>query len=253
MIAEGKQSILITVKTYPTPQLQHREIVCTAGVLKDGTWVRLHPIPYRYLPYNEWYKKYQWIEAKIKKHRSDPRPESYNVISKITLGKILCTKNRWKKRKKLVLAKGIKTMCWLNQQLQTEISLGVVQLGQVIDFVWEKTDREWNKKQADYMRQVHLFDRQSQKPLEKIPYVFKYHYRCVESGCKGHKMQVTDWELMALFRKMRDMYGEEKALRKVREKYIDQVCSRERDTYFFVGTVFRYCTWIIIGIFWPPK
>jgi hypothetical protein len=251
MISEGKQSILITVKTYPAPQLRYREIVCTAGVLKDGTWVRLHPIPYRYLQYNEWYKKYQWITAEIKKHRGDPRPESYSVISKIKLGEIMSTKNKWERRKKLVLAKGTKTMCWLQQQ--RNITLSVIQLGQNVDFVWEETDREWNKNQANYMRQIHLFDRQSQKPLEKIPYIFKYHYHCMESGCNGHKMQVTDWEIMELFRKMRDMYGEKKALIKVKEKYIDQVCSPKRDTYFIVGTVFQYGTWIIIGVFWPPK
>lgn len=253
MISEGQQNILITVKTYPAPQLRHREIVCTAGVQHDGSWVRLHPIPYRYLPYNEWYKKYQWITADIKKHRQDPRPESYRVVSKMKLGETIGTEDKWEKRKQYVLAQGTKTMCWLKRQQQKDISLGVVQIAPNIDFVWEETTREWNKTQTDYMRQIHLFDRQSQKPLEKIPYIFRYYYHCTESGCNGHKMQVTDWEIMALFRKMRDIHGEKEALLKVKERYLNHVCSPKRDTYFIVGTVFQYGTWIIIGVFWPPK
>ena len=47
----GREKVLITVKTYPTLSRKHGELVCTAGVREDGSWVRLYPIPFRLLDY----------------------------------------------------------------------------------------------------------------------------------------------------------------------------------------------------------
>ena len=47
-----REKVLITVKTYPTLSRKHGELVCTAGVREDGSWVRLYPIPFRLLDYN---------------------------------------------------------------------------------------------------------------------------------------------------------------------------------------------------------
>lgn len=247
-----KMKILITVKTYPTPSRRYREIICTAGVLEDGSWIRLYPISYRYKDYSQWYKKYQWVEVEVKKHVRDSRLESYMPIGDIkVLGKPLSTKNRWAERKKYILVKRPKTMCSLEQQSQKEISLAVVKPKKVIDFYWESTDRDWSPKQETVLKQLSLFEKE--KPLEKIPYKFVYHFICEEVHCKGHKMMIEDWEVMELYRKMKGGFGERKALNKVKEKFLGQVCFSKRDPYFFVGTVLKYGTWIIIGVFWPPK
>ena len=50
--------VLITVKTYPLPSSKYEELVCTAGFLPDGKWIRLYPIPFRALPYQDQYQKY---------------------------------------------------------------------------------------------------------------------------------------------------------------------------------------------------
>ena len=244
--------ILITVKTYPTPSTRYREIVCTAGILEDGSWIRLYPIKYRYKNYSQWYKKYQWINVEVEKHSKDFRLESYKPVGEIILGETVGIENNWAERKKYVLAKETKTMCYLQKEtLQKDISLAVIKPKKVIDFYWESTDRNWSSKQETVIKQLSLFERN--KPLEKIPYKFVYHFICEEAHCRGHKMMIEDWEVMELYRKMRDKFGEEKALNKVKEKFLNQVCLPKRDTYFFVGTVLQYGTWIIIGIFWPPK
>ncbi|MPM62092.1 hypothetical protein SDC9_108958 [bioreactor metagenome] len=41
--------VLIAVKTYPTLSEKYDELVCTAGFLEDGSWIRLYPIPFRKL------------------------------------------------------------------------------------------------------------------------------------------------------------------------------------------------------------
>ena len=37
--------VLISVKTYPTLSEKYDELVCTAGFLEDGSWIRIYPIP----------------------------------------------------------------------------------------------------------------------------------------------------------------------------------------------------------------
>ena len=45
-----RMKVLITVKTYPIPSAKYDELVCTAGVREDGSFVRLYPINFRDLP-----------------------------------------------------------------------------------------------------------------------------------------------------------------------------------------------------------
>ena len=68
--------VLITVKTYPTLSRKYGETVCTAGVCEDGSWVRIYPVPFRRLDEAEQYAKYDWIDCKLIKSKSDPRPET---------------------------------------------------------------------------------------------------------------------------------------------------------------------------------
>jgi len=62
--------VLITVKTYPIPSAKYDELVCTAGVREDGSFVRLYPINFRELENDQRYQKYQWIEVAAAKSLS---------------------------------------------------------------------------------------------------------------------------------------------------------------------------------------
>ena len=97
--------LLVTVKTAPLLSTKYTETVCTAGLLRDGTWIRIYPIPYRLLDKAQRFKKYQWIEVKLEKNSRDPRPESHKLAGKIKLLRHLDTKEHWKERKKIVLQK----------------------------------------------------------------------------------------------------------------------------------------------------
>lgn len=39
----------------------------------------------------------------------------------------------------------------------------------------------------------------------------------------------------------------------VKKKFFDEMCDPGKDTRFFMGTVFPYNSWIIYGVFWPPR
>lgn len=102
------RKIFITVKTYPTLSSKYDELVCTAGILDDGTWARIYPLPFRKLDSNDWYKKYQWMEVPLEKNTSNTRPESYRVsdFSRLKLlGKPVDTKDNWRKRKEILFKK----------------------------------------------------------------------------------------------------------------------------------------------------
>ena len=40
-----KKRIYIVAKTYPIISKEYSELVCTAGVLEDGSRIRLYPVP----------------------------------------------------------------------------------------------------------------------------------------------------------------------------------------------------------------
>jgi hypothetical protein len=220
-----KLKILVTVKTYPQPSRTYGEIVCTAGVREEGTFVRLYPIEYRYLSYTSWYKKYQWIEVTAERHRRDQRPESYRPIGPIELGERISTKGNWAERKRYVLAGQVRTMCELNRKDQGEVSLALMSPKTVQDLVVEPAEREWKREWIEAMKQLKLFG-PDKKPVEKIPYKFSYRFTCGEPGCSGHKMMTEDWEVGQLYRNMRDKFeDEETACNKVKQKFFGEMCA----------------------------
>jgi hypothetical protein len=44
-----RKRILITVRTYPVPATKGVEVSCTAGITEGQQWIRIFPIPYRFL------------------------------------------------------------------------------------------------------------------------------------------------------------------------------------------------------------
>src|SRR6266702_1468449 len=90
--------VLITVMTYPHPSQKHQDLVCTAGILNDGTWVRLYPIDYRYMPSHQKFHKFQRIKLGLLPHGAgnDKRKESRrpNLHSLQILGPALSVEER---------------------------------------------------------------------------------------------------------------------------------------------------------------
>ena len=67
-------------------------------------------------------------------------------------------------------------------------------------------------------------------------------------------MRITDWELGALFlNEMKRFEDEKKAVASVKHKFLDELCSSEKETYFFVGTTLPHNSWIVLGVFYPKK
>lgn len=260
--------VLITVKTYPSISKKYEELVCTAGFLEDGSWVRLYPIQFRKKSYAEQYKKYQWIELDIVKNTSDFRPESFRPVSHDTpieiIGEIPPDGNTWAERRKIVLNKVYTSLATLTAEAKDKsicTSLAVFKPTRVIDFVWEEEkERQWSKEKLAQFDQLNLFESKNDKEFQvvrKLPYKFSFIFED-DSGQRS-KLMIEDWEAGELF--WNCLYrkgGDEKlACADVRKKYFDDF-TQTKDLHFFLGTtqVHHYVApnpFIIIGTFHPKK
>ncbi len=249
-----QKRVLVTVKTYPTPASKGAEVSCTAGVTDDGKWIRLFPIPFRFMGGNKQFSKYQWIKVSAKKS-ADPREESYEVdIDTLKIiSELLPTDDAWKARKEIVLPLQAPSLCHLRRtRKETGGTLGIFKPKTIHKFVIETDTPDWTPEQREKLLQYSLYDKYPLKPLEKIPYKFSYMFTCDERYCRGHKLICIDWELGQSYRQWKQRYGDDWT-DKIVEKY-ETYMILERDTYFFVGTVHGHPgAWIIIGLFYPPR
>ena len=251
-----KQRILIFAKTHPEPSSKYTETVCTGGVLEDGSFVRLFPITFRHLPKEKRFKRYQWIEADIEKSDKDNRKESYriNQDSIKIVSPPLTTENGWALRREIVLKKCAKSLEDLgNQQEQDGTSLGIIRPMQVRRFYIREDTKSIDEKYTQLKKQGDLF-RCELAPLQKLPFKFTYEFKCDDPTCKGHNLMVSDWEIFALYHNCRDKCRSDKeAIDMVKKKVFYQLCSDKYDMHFYVGTHRRWKSWMIVGLFYPPK
>ena len=250
-----KKRVLITIRTYPTPAKKGVEVSCTAGITDQGEWIRLFPIPYRFLESGKQFKKYQWIEVEVAKS-SDTRPESYkvNLDSLQILGKPLPAKRYWQPRMDIISPLKSHCLCCLKRARDRDgrPTLGFYQPKRIKRFVIRPDDPEWSATDLAKLSQSAMFDTSPSRPLEKIPYKFRYQVFCDESTCRGHDMSCTDWEIGEAYRKWRSKYGSGWE-GKFRQKFECDMISRF-DTHLFVGTVSSHpANWIIVGLFYPLR
>jgi hypothetical protein len=262
------EKILITVKTYPTLSRSHGELVCTAGLREDGRWIRIYPVPFRLLDYQNRYKKFDWIEGSFRRNTRDQRPESFrpNDASQIRAVDHMGTENSWAERRAFVLGRASvydHMQHLVDLAHRNELSLAVFRPTRVLDFRWEETGREWDPERVEEIRsladQGDLFGtenwRETLRFVDKLPYKFFYEFADQEG--RRSKLQVLDWEAGQLYWNcLRNAEGDEElALQKVRQKYFDVF--RETDLHFFLGTTLLYHRWaanpwLIIGVFPAP-
>jgi hypothetical protein len=253
-----RQRVLIVVRTYPTPATNGVEVSCTAGITADGEWVRLFPIPYRFLDPDSQFSKYHWIDVSTKKAARDARPESFTIDrDSIVIGSFVGTRSGWRDRKAIVYPHRAHCHCCLTRAYEAngEPTLGLIRPKQIVSLEIEPTSDEWSADELRKLRQdlPSMFgeQRRPKQELEKIPFNFRYVFTCDEPDCHGHKLMCADWEMAQLYRTCRREYGAEGWEAKFRQRYESEMIQKF-DTHFYVGTVHRYGTWIIVGVFYPP-
>ena len=144
----NKERVLITVKTYPTLSRKYGETVCTAGVRKDGTWVRIYPVPFRRLEEAEQYSKFDWLDCQLVRNPSDPRPETFRPVDESELQPVdhIDTASNWRERRRILL-KTARVYDRLDEVIAgakaNQMSLAVFKPTRITDFIYEQETREW--------------------------------------------------------------------------------------------------------------
>lgn len=249
--------VLITVRTYPAPARKGIEVSCTAGITDSGEWIRLFPIPYRYMAEDTQFHKYQWIEVEVRKATGDPRPESYTPnLDSIRLAEKVSTANGWSARRALLAPLIGSSMCDLRRGLRGKrgraATLGLIRPRSIDRLVIRADAAEWSADDLKRLLQQPLMGNAPKQRLEKMPVKFTYDFHCEDSACNGHRMRCTDWEMCETYRSWTRQYGKKDGERRFRQRYFDQMVERN-DTHLYVGTHSLYPTWIAVGVFYPPK
>lgn len=260
------EKVLVLVKTYPCLSQKYDELVCTAGMREDGSWIRIFPVPFRKLnPYSQ-YSKYDWIEVDVVKNAKDFRPESYRPVSlDKPINKVghIDTKRGWAARKEFVLHNVYTDMGKLIADSKaTQMSLAVLKAN-VTGFVMKEVEREWDAKKLEVVKanqnQLDLFEQKEVfEVVKKLPYEFSYKFT-TDDG-KSHTLMIEDWELGTLYWNcLRDNGFDEKiACEKVKQMYYSHMVG-DCELYLFLGTTKEMQQrnmpnpFVVIGTFYPPK
>ncbi len=268
----AKTKVLITVTTYPLPSKSYDELVCTAGILENGEWIRVYPIPLSFLidlkgsgKVNN--VKYTWIELELNKRSDDFRPESYSPqhydFKDLKIHESIDTKGNWHKRKEICLQKVYTDMSQLIEESKapTNKSLATFKPAKITGFeIEEEEQKEWKDEWLELRKQGDLFipEKSPETLIPKLPY--RFYYRFTDVTQKERRLVIRDWEIGALYWNcLRAAEGNVAiALEKVKEKY-EQSFLNEKDIYFFLGTTKEWHTrrsknpFVITGIFYPKK
>ena len=263
-----KERIIVLAKTYPELSSKHGHIVCVAGVNEYGEWRRLYPIPFKIWVDDKYenirFKKWDVIEVDVseKPPPHDRRLESRRVLSWESI-RVVDHIEDWSHRLTIInelLDPDVETLA------NSGRSLGVIKPRRVDDFfskprhkLREEAEKLVLSKMDEAESRITLLEylsindkhllpdvREPDVKIEETPWI-GYKFYCNNPQCGGHEMMVIDWEAQELFRKYRTVEGP------VKRKLYDELV-HQRDLYFILGNTWRYYkSFMIIGLFYPPK
>lgn len=248
--------VLITVKAAPNPSEKHGETVCVAGLRLDPGaegWVRLYPINFRFIESDHAFRKYDVVSLHAVP-ASEGRRESWRPrIDSLRRETHL---DDWRRRMPHLGPFAHDTMCELNDGAKGGRSLGLVK-AQAVSRLEVVPHPGWSaeeqRKIDNYINQPELFDAGKPKTALQAPrFRATYHWRCPATACKGHAQGLLDWEFTAFQRRL--PADNEMAIQTIRQKWFAQMCSPDRDVYFYVGNqAKRHQTFSILGVVYPRR
>ncbi|GLI45251.1 hypothetical protein [Methanoculleus bourgensis] len=258
-----KKRVYVIVKTYPEYSRKSRNwVACTAGLTEEGDWIRLYPIPTKHYIGDNKIRKFDLVEVICQKATSEKlgRKESYKVKDGSDITVIDCslsgtpTSKIWEKRNKLILDNVDPSLSHLGSKYREDkTSLGLIKPKEVLEFY----SREELKIYTDSNQYQQGIDGSKTPVIQKIPYPFAYRFKCSDSclTCSNghHDILCEDWELLEAYRRWGQKYGDVQTLwEKLYGRFYAWMLN-ERDLYFVVGMHSLQPTWLIIGLYYPPK
>ena len=229
------------VRAIPEKSERYRYLICVAGINERNEWRRLYPFEFSYGEGLVDFGKRDLINVTLADPDNDQRKESMKVITHENLNSKLNDEE--------VLQRIIPLVSSIENLKKEHASLGVIKPELIgIDVTINSTDiydgQTYFSLAGDYLEK---------REKVKMPVELSYQFKCKdEPDCKGHNIILIDWELNELARNVMRKEKDKKIIEdKIKNKFFDFM--KTRDLYFFMGTHFRFGTWIIIGLFYPEK
>lgn len=272
------EKVLMVVKTYPTPSAAYGETICTGGIrLKDNTWVRIFPFPFRLADVSHRFKKWEVIELPLSAPNNDPRPESrrlYDVTQIRSVEELDTDKGYWTRRMEYLLPTVAGSVQEVlsgipekgNQHWGNTIKPVRIKPGTGIVIVEQLKDENWTAEEitklanAENMAKNGIFSHNPDtnfRQLRKFPYKFRLQFEDLTGS--QYTFPITDWELPSLYFRLTGM-GEPRrvVIEKIVEYIQNVILDPEKHSYAILGTAyFQYKQKnLVIGGFVyhkPPK
>jgi hypothetical protein len=247
--SEKTIELMVNCKTYPAVSSKYVETVCTGGVQATGEFVRLYPVPFRFLDSEEQYGRWDVIKVRGYRDTKDTRPESWHLEPGTPIEKIdtiTTDRQRWEWMRKTVHnsagdmeAKGVTNGC-------VEI--------EPIELYWKADVKEWSASQLNVIRQGDLFatKEQLQSLADRVPWQFRLKYREKNTG-REDDGKVLAWSYYQGFRRARVETGTDKAaLEVVTNRIRDSIFNPEKTVFAILGTHSRFGHWMISSLYHVP-
>jgi hypothetical protein len=266
-VATFTERVLILCKTYPSPSATYAETSCVAGVNGAGRLIRLFPVPFRLIADEQQFRKWQWITALLEKARDDHRPESHRIfVDKIECdpAPLAAGKEGWPHRMELLRKVSVHSHFAAVEaaRISTGATLALLRPHRILELEIKPTKNpDWTDdekaKLTHMQQQSSLFSEEENRRqvalLEKIPFDFHYRYECLVDGEPvTYRHKLVDWEVGALYRRLRKQYGATGWEKPFRDKYEQELPSR--DLLLLLGTIHRFPDqWLAVSVICPPR
>lgn len=206
----------VIVKAAPRASQQHGETVCCAAIDRNGCWVRLYPVSFRYLDARQKFGRWDRVRYRWRKPRAaaDRREESRRVDDRSfeIVGSL-----PERERHPLINRTAVGSLL-----AETEAGRSLALLrAEIIEFWSEKRSTDDVAREvasrAAIRSQGDMFSLSENVTADASPYAFKYRYRDAD---REHIGTCQDWETEATFLKRRhELQSEAAALDWMHERF----------------------------------
>lgn len=246
--SEQTIELLVNCKTYPAVSKRYFETVCTGGVQASGEFVRLYPVPFRFLVEEEKYTRWDVIRVKVYKDTKDSRPESWHLQQGTPIEmvrKISSERQRWD---------------WMQHTVhdstevmeQKGLTNGCVKI-EPLDFHWRKDDQELSDAQMQIVKQQNLFISTDDLKLlaDRPKWQYRLKYREIATGNEIDS-KVLAWSYYQGLRRNLSQMNEKEALEATAERIRASIFNPEKTIFGIFGTHSRFKHWMISAIYHVP-
>lgn len=248
--SERTLELLVNCKTYPAVSQKYTETVCTGGVEPDGKFVRLYPIPFRFLDKEEQYERWDVIRVRAYKDTKDSRPESWHIVPGAKIARLQhlnSERQRWDWMRKAVFSGA-------DEMAAKGLTNGLVEI-EPLEFYWKPDEKKWTASQLNVFQQGTFFDTKERlaELADRVPWQFRLRYREVATGNESDG-KVLAWSLYQGYRRqLEESKNENAALDTIAKRVRDSIFSDQRAVYAILGTHSRFGHWMISAIYHLPR